>query len=126
MHVYIHIQEETRLLTLLDSPFSLHSYFLPSLSITSLPPPFLPLPGNYQQALQYYKTIHQRFPDSVDCLKFLVRLCSDLGLKEAQDYALLLKKAEKALENKKQVHKLGTIIIKSVLMSELVSQSTVY
>ena len=40
----------------------------------------------------------------MDCLRFLVRLTSDLGLKEAQDYALLLKKAEKASENKRQVH----------------------
>lgn len=62
-----------------------------------------PSTGNYQQALQHYKAIHQRFPDSVDCLRFLVRLTSDLGLKEAQDYALLLKKAEKTAENKRQV-----------------------
>ena len=60
--------------------------------------------GSYQQALQHYKSIHQRFPENVDCLRFLVRLTSDLGLKEAQDYALLLKKAEKAAENKRQVH----------------------
>ena len=59
--------------------------------------------GSYQQALQHYKSIHQRFPENVDCLRFLVRLTSDLGLKEAQDYALLLKKAEKAAENKRQV-----------------------
>ena len=39
----------------------------------------------------------------MDCLRFLVRLTSDLGLKEAQDYALLLKKAEKTAENKRQV-----------------------
>ncbi|CAI8003546.1 Intraflagellar transport protein 88 homolog [Geodia barretti] len=58
--------------------------------------------GSYQQALQHYKSIHQRFPENVDCLRFLVRLTSDLGLKEAQDYALLLKKAEKASENKRQ------------------------
>lgn len=31
-------------------------------------------------------------------LKFLVRLCQDLGLKEATDYGLELKKAEKAKE----------------------------
>ena len=60
------------------------------------------LAGSYQQALQCYKQIHQRFPDSVDCLKFLVRLCSDLGLKEVQEYSLKLKKAEKAREAKRQ------------------------
>lgn len=36
-------------------------------------------------------------------LKFLVRLCSDLGLKDAQTYATKLKKAEKAKELKEQV-----------------------
>lgn len=60
-------------------------------------------PGNYQQALQCYKQIHRKFPDSVDCLKFLVKLCSDLGLKESQEYSLKLKKAEKMLETKRQV-----------------------
>ena len=59
--------------------------------------------GSYQQALQCYKQIHRRFPDSVDCLKFLVRLCSDLGLKDVQEYSLKLKKAEKLREAKRQV-----------------------
>jgi len=60
--------------------------------------------GNYQQALQIYKQIHVKFPDDVDCLKFLVKLCSDLRLKEVQEYSLKLKKAEKLLDSKKQVH----------------------
>lgn len=59
--------------------------------------------GNYQQALQCYKQIHLKFPDSVDCLKLLVKLCSDLGLKESQEYSLKLKKAEKLLEVRRQV-----------------------
>ena len=36
-------------------------------------------------------------------LKFLVRICTDLGLKDVQDYAQKLKKAEKARELKQQV-----------------------
>jgi len=36
-------------------------------------------------------------------LKFLVRLCTDLGLKDAQEYIQKLKKAEKARETKQQV-----------------------
>lgn len=59
--------------------------------------------GNYQLALHSYKQIHKKFPESVDCLKFLVKLCSDLGLKESQEYSLKLKKAEKMLEARKQV-----------------------
>ena len=36
-------------------------------------------------------------------LKFLVRLCTDLGLNDAQEYATKLKKAEKNKELREQV-----------------------
>ena len=36
-------------------------------------------------------------------LKFLVRLCTDLGLKDAQEYATKLKKAEKAQKLREEV-----------------------
>ncbi|KAK7108172.1 hypothetical protein V1264_015957 [Littorina saxatilis] len=58
--------------------------------------------GNYHKALETYQHIHRKFPDNVECLKFLVRLCTDLGLKDAQDYANKLKKAEKAKELREQ------------------------
>ena len=58
--------------------------------------------GNYQQALQCYKQIHKQFPENVDCLRFMVRLCNDLGLKEARDYSLMLRKAEKSMEARRQ------------------------
>lgn len=58
--------------------------------------------GNYQQSLATYKKIHMKFPDNVECLKFLVRICTDLGLKELQEYANKLKKAEKAKELRDQ------------------------
>ncbi|XP_071818911.1 intraflagellar transport protein 88 homolog isoform X2 [Apostichopus japonicus] len=64
--------------------------------------------GNYQQALETYKYIHKRFPDNIECLKFLVRLCSDLGLPDAQEYATKLKKAEKAKELREQRATSGT------------------
>lgn len=38
----------------------------------------------------------------MDCLKFLIRLCTDMGLKESQEYSLKLKKVEKAKEAKTQ------------------------
>ena len=47
--------------------------------------------------------IHIFFPSLG--LRFLVRLCTDLGLKEASEYATKLKKAEKAKEVKIQVNK---------------------
>ena len=43
--------------------------------------------GNYHRALETYKAIHRRFPENVECLKFLVKLSSDMGLKEANSYA---------------------------------------
>ena len=51
--------------------------------------------GNYHKALETYKTVHRKFPDNIECLKFLVKLSSDMGLKEAGEYAMELKKAEK-------------------------------
>ncbi|GAA31648.2 Intraflagellar transport protein 88 [Clonorchis sinensis] len=58
--------------------------------------------GNYQQALETYKTMHRQFPDNIDCLRFLVRLCADMGLPEAQEYANRLKRAEKMKEAREQ------------------------
>ena len=58
--------------------------------------------GNYHRALETYKSIHRRFPENVECLKFLVKLSSDMGLREAQEYAMELKKAEKAREIRDQ------------------------
>ncbi|KMQ96390.1 intraflagellar transport protein 88-like protein [Lasius niger] len=56
--------------------------------------------GQFHKALMEYQDIHNKFPDNIECLKFLIRLCSDMGLKEAQMYAAELKKAEKAKELK--------------------------
>ncbi|XP_075967580.1 intraflagellar transport protein 88 homolog isoform X3 [Anarhichas minor] len=63
--------------------------------------------GNYQKALETYKDIHRKFPDNVECLRFLVRLCTDMGLKEVQEYATKLKKAEKMKEIREQRVKSG-------------------
>lgn len=58
--------------------------------------------GQFHKALEEYQDIHEKFPENIECLKFLIRLCSDLGLKEAQLYASELKKAEKAKELKER------------------------
>ncbi|XP_040004866.1 intraflagellar transport protein 88 homolog isoform X2 [Xiphias gladius] len=63
--------------------------------------------GNYQKALETYKDIHRKFPENVECLRFLVRLCTDMGLKEIQEYATKLKKVEKMKEIKEQRVKSG-------------------
>ncbi|KAM3862431.1 intraflagellar transport protein 88 homolog isoform 2-T2 [Diretmus argenteus] len=58
--------------------------------------------GNYQKALETYKDLHRKFPENVECLRFLVRLCTDMGLKEVQEYATKLKKVEKMKEIREQ------------------------
>ncbi|KAM8802552.1 intraflagellar transport protein 88 homolog [Rhynchonycteris naso] len=63
--------------------------------------------GNYQKALDTYKDTHRKFPENVECLRFLVRLCTDIGLKEVQEYATKLKRLEKMREMKEQRIKSG-------------------
>ncbi|XP_020657708.3 intraflagellar transport protein 88 homolog [Pogona vitticeps] len=63
--------------------------------------------GNYQKALDTYKMIHRKFPDNAECLRFLVRLCTDMGLKETQEYATKLKRVEKLKEMREQRVKSG-------------------
>lgn len=58
--------------------------------------------GDYQLALQMYKDIHHKFPENIECLKFLIRMCTDLGLRELDEYSASLKKAEKMKELKEQ------------------------
>uniref|UniRef100_T1KM52 No mechanoreceptor potential B n=1 Tax=Tetranychus urticae TaxID=32264 RepID=T1KM52_TETUR len=63
--------------------------------------------GNYQQALQCYKMIHRKFPDNIECVKFLVRICNDLGLPEYNEYSEKLKKMEKARESRERKSQSG-------------------
>lgn len=59
--------------------------------------------GNLQKALAMYQDIHRQFPENAECLRFLARLCSDLCMREAQDYTLELKKLEKARDVRERV-----------------------
>lgn len=73
--------------------------------------------GNYQQAFTSYQEIHSRFPDNTDCLKFLIRLCSELEnegknyygknggenlIQLAEQYTETLKRLEKNKELREQ------------------------
>lgn len=64
--------------------------------------------GNYPPALKSYSMTHKKFPESVECLKFLIRLCDDMGLPEGRDYADKLKRIEKAKELNNQRKDLRT------------------
>lgn len=63
--------------------------------------------GNYQKSLDTYKKIHTKFPENLECLRFLVRLCTDMGLADVQEFASKLKKLEKMRELREQRVKSG-------------------
>jgi len=53
--------------------------------------------GALQNALGKYMEIHRASPDNVECLRYLVHLCTDLNRKdEVHDYVVKLRKAERA------------------------------
>ncbi|CAF1070793.1 unnamed protein product [Rotaria sordida] len=54
--------------------------------------------GDYTAALEKYKWIHQHFPDDTDCIQFLVKISTDLGLPEREMYENELKKVNKMKE----------------------------
>lgn len=58
--------------------------------------------GNYQKALDTLQDIHHRFPKNIKCLQILVKLCTDMELKESKIYATRLKKVEKMQDINKQ------------------------
>lgn len=59
--------------------------------------------GNYQNAYNCYKSIHNKFAENTECLKLLIRVTNDLGLtKESFDYSDKLKKLEKSREQRLQ------------------------
>ncbi|XP_045462639.1 intraflagellar transport protein 88 homolog isoform X2 [Harmonia axyridis] len=60
--------------------------------------------GNMHRALTLYQAIHKQFPENAECLRYLVRLCSDLGMREAQDYVMELKKLERTKEVRERVN----------------------
>ncbi|QDZ17796.1 intraflagellar transport particle protein 88 [Chloropicon primus] len=52
--------------------------------------------GAFPLALRKYKEIHKESPDNVECLRYLVHLCNELGSREeVMGYAKKLKKLEK-------------------------------
>lgn len=41
----------------------------------------------FQQALDMYENIHRDHPDNIECLRYLVTICKDLGKKEYVEYS---------------------------------------
>eukprot|EP01006_Ploeotia_vitrea_P009677 TRINITY_DN23666_c0_g1_i1.p1 TRINITY_DN23666_c0_g1~~TRINITY_DN23666_c0_g1_i1.p1 ORF type:complete len:851 (+),score=132.77 TRINITY_DN23666_c0_g1_i1:98-2650(+) len=56
--------------------------------------------GAYPQAKRLYEDIHKKYTDNVECLRYLVHICNDSGMKdEAVEFHRKLKKLEARLEN---------------------------
>ena len=49
------------------------------------------------KALVTYKLIHASHPENIECLRYLVHICTDLNLKkEVQEYVMKLRKVERS------------------------------
>lgn len=59
--------------------------------------------GRYQEALSLYKKMNSRFPDNVQCLKLIVKLCGDQGLSETSTWTRELQRAQARIKQKEQV-----------------------
>ncbi len=58
--------------------------------------------GSYQQAKKCYEDIYQKYPDNLECLRYLVQICGELGLKkEKKHYSKELIKVEERLQRMK-------------------------
>ena len=52
--------------------------------------------GAVPQALSKYKDINSSHPDNIECLRYLVHLCTDLGRQDdAHEYLARLRRAER-------------------------------
>lgn len=55
--------------------------------------------GDYQLAHDIYRAIHDEYPQNIECLRYLVHICDDLGKKDAvHEYVVKLRKAERAVD----------------------------
>ncbi|XP_053600484.1 intraflagellar transport protein 88 homolog [Plodia interpunctella] len=59
--------------------------------------------GHYQEALGLYKKMNARFPDNVQCLKLIVKLCGDQGLSETSAWTRELQRAQGRIKQQERV-----------------------
>ncbi|CAH0397270.1 unnamed protein product [Chilo suppressalis] len=59
--------------------------------------------GRYQEALVLYKKMNSRFPDNVQCLKLIVKLCGDQGLSETNAWSKELQRAQARVKQQERV-----------------------
>lgn len=59
--------------------------------------------GNYGRSMEVYKEVTQKFPENVDALKSLVKLCTDQGFtQQAKEYSTMMMKLQKTLLQREQ------------------------
>jgi len=57
----------------------------------------------FQQALELYEDINEKNPDNIECLRYLVTICKDLGKKEYYEYSKQLAKLERTQDRGPQM-----------------------
>ncbi|CAG4940510.1 unnamed protein product [Colias eurytheme] len=60
--------------------------------------------GRYQEALRVYKKLNARFPDDIQCLKHIVKLCGDQGLSETSVWNRELQRAVARAKQKERAN----------------------
>ncbi|ESL10717.1 intraflagellar transport protein IFT88 [Trypanosoma rangeli SC58] len=57
--------------------------------------------GDYVQAKRLYEVVHRKYPENMECLRYLVHLCKDAGLvDEANEWFKKIKKLEQRQQEK--------------------------
>ena len=51
--------------------------------------------GSYQKALELYENIHKEYPQNLECLRYLVAICKELGM-PFDEHEMQLRKLERA------------------------------
>jgi len=56
--------------------------------------------GEYPQAKRLYEEVHRKYPENLECLRFLVTICKDAGLiEEANNWLKEFKKIEQRVQD---------------------------
>ena len=64
--------------------------------------------GEYPQAKRLYEDINKKYPENMECLRYLVHLCKDSGLiEEANEWFKKVKKLEQKLADQQQQQQMG-------------------
>ncbi|CAK1551716.1 unnamed protein product [Leptosia nina] len=80
--------------------------------------------GRYQEALYLYKKLNARFPDNVQCLKLIVKLCGDQGLSETNLWSRELQRAQARAKQQERANVTSASSISSGLSQSPILSTT--